>query len=186
MSEVMTDATSATRAFRAARDQLLELRGQHERAVSEFAFPDVGPRFNWAVDWFDAFARGNDRPALTIIDDGGSPDETVTTVSFDLMSRRSDQVAAWLAGLGVRRGDAVLLMLGNQVELWHTMLGVMKLGAVLMPTSSPTRARSTSSTMCRATTSGSRCRRGPTPPGSACAWATTHGRSGSTCTMRTT
>ena len=134
MSEVMTDATSATRAFRAARDQLLELRGQHERAVSEFAFPDVGPRFNWAVDWFDAFARGNDRPALTIIDDGGSPDETVTTVSFDLMSRRSDQVAAWLAGLGVRRGDAVLLMLGNQVELWHTMLGVMKLGAVLMPT----------------------------------------------------
>ncbi|MEO6997524.1 MAG: AMP-binding protein [Terracoccus sp.] len=134
MSEVKTDTTSATSAYRAARDQLLELRGQHERAVSEFAFPDVGPRFNWAVDWFDAFARGNDRPALTIIDDGGSPDETVTTLSFDLMSRRSDQVAAWLGTLGVRRGDAVLLMLGNQVELWDTMLGVMKLGAVLMPT----------------------------------------------------
>ncbi|OFE15357.1 AMP-dependent synthetase [Humibacillus sp. DSM 29435] len=130
----MTDASSATTAFRAARDQLLELRGQHERAVSEFEFPAVGPRFNWAVDWFDAIARGNDRAALTIIDQGGSPDEKVTTISFDLMSRRSDQVAAWLAGLGVRRGDAVLLMLGNQVELWDTMLGVMKLGAVLMPT----------------------------------------------------
>jgi acetyl-CoA synthetase len=43
-------------------------------------------------------------------------------------------VAAWLAQQGVRRGDAVIVMLGNQVELWETMLAVMKLGAVIMPT----------------------------------------------------
>ena len=58
----MTETADATARFRAARDQLLALRGDHERAVAEFAFPDVGERFNWAVDWFDAFARGNDRP----------------------------------------------------------------------------------------------------------------------------
>ncbi len=50
------------------------------------------------------------------------------------MARRSDRVAAWLAGLGVERGQAVLVMLGNQVEMWEALLGIMKLGAVVMPT----------------------------------------------------
>ena len=49
------------------------------------------------------------------------------------MVHRSDQVAAWLAEQGVRRGDRVMVMLGNQVELWETMLAVMKLGAVILP-----------------------------------------------------
>jgi acetyl-CoA synthetase len=129
----VTDApstTSATDAYRAARDRLLDLRGDHARAVAEFAWPELGDRFCWAVDWFDAIARGNDRPALTIVEE----DESSSTVSFDDMARRSDRVAAWLGSLGVRRGDSVILMLGNQVELWETMLAVMKLGAVIVPT----------------------------------------------------
>ncbi|MGY1641818.1 AMP-binding protein [Geodermatophilus sp. SYSU D00703] len=121
---------TATDAYRAARDQLLDLRGEHDRAVAEFRWPDLGDRFNWAVDWFDAIARGNGRPALVIAGDDG----TTTTRTFDEMARRSDQVAAWLAGHGVGRGDRVLLMLGNQVELWESMLAIMKLGAVIMPT----------------------------------------------------
>ena len=56
------------------------------------------------------------------------------SVTFDQMAQRSDRVAAWLAGLGVERGQAVLIMLGNQVEMWEAMLGIMKLGAVVMPT----------------------------------------------------
>ena len=50
------------------------------------------------------------------------------------MADRSDRVATWLAGLGVGKGDRVILMLGNQVELWEAMLAVAKLGAVIMPT----------------------------------------------------
>ena len=125
-----TGTTDPTAAYRAARDQLVELRGDHARAVQEFTFPDVGDRWNWAVDWFDAIARGNDAPALTIVQE----DESSATVSFDEMARRSDRVAAWLGSLGVGRGDSVVLMLGNQVELWETMLAVMKLGAVIVPT----------------------------------------------------
>jgi acetyl-CoA synthetase len=121
---------TATDAYRAARDLLLELREEPDRARAEFAWPELGERFNWAVDWFDAVARGNHRPALVIVEEDG----TSTERSFDMMARRSDQVAAWLAEQGVRRGDAVIVMLGNQVELWESMLAIMKLGAVIMPT----------------------------------------------------
>jgi acetyl-CoA synthetase len=123
----MTDPTTA---YRTARDQLLALRGQHEQAVKEFAWPDVGEQFCWAVDWFDAVARGSDRPALVVVHEDGSS----TSVTYDAMSRRSDQVAQWLRGLGVGKGDPVIVMLGNQVELWETQLAVMKLGAVVLPT----------------------------------------------------
>ena len=122
--------TAATTAYRAARDTLLALQGQHDRALAEFAWPDVGQQFSWAVDWFDAIARGNDACALWIVEEDGSEQK----VTFDEMASRSDQVAVWLESLGVRKGDHVLLMLGNQVELWETMLGVFKLGAVVMPT----------------------------------------------------
>ena len=116
--------------YRAVRDLLLDLRSDADRAHAEFSWPDVGDTFNWAVDWFDAMARGNDKPALVIVEEDGRSVER----SFDEMARRSDQVAAWLAQQGVERGAAVIVMLGNQVELWETMLAIMKVGAVIMPT----------------------------------------------------
>jgi len=122
--------STATESYRAARDLLLDLREDPERAHAEFSWPNVGKRFNWAVDWFDAVARGNDRPALVIVEEDGSSTER----TFDEMATASDQVAAWLSQQGVGRGDAVIVMLGNQVELWETMLAIMKLGAVIMPT----------------------------------------------------
>jgi len=121
---------AGTAAYRHARDTLVSLTGQHDRAVAEFSWPDVGERFNWAIDWFDVVARGNDRTALWIVEEDGSE----CKVSFDEMATRSDRVAAWLSDLGVSQGDRVLVMLGNQVELWETMLAVFKLGAVVMPT----------------------------------------------------
>ena len=122
--------TTATDRFRAARDHLIELRSDPVRAEAEFAFPDMGERFNWAIDWFDAIARGNNAKALVIVEEDGSSRE----VSFDAMAARSDRVAAWLSDRGLRKGDPVIVMLGNQVELWDLMLGIMKLGVVIMPT----------------------------------------------------
>ena len=130
MTAPRTSSSPVTATYRAARDQLLDLRGEHERAVTEFGWPDLGERFNWAHDWFDAIARGNDLPALVIVEEDGS----VLRRTYDEMARRSDQVAAWLADQGVARGDSVIVMLGNQVELWESMLAIMKLGAVIMPT----------------------------------------------------
>ena len=121
---------TATDALRTARDHLLSLRDDYSAAVDTFTWPDVGERFNFAHDWFDSFARGNDAPGLVVVEEDGAR----AAYSFDHLARRSDQVALALAAQGVGRGDSVIVMLGNQVELWETMLGIIKLGAVVMPT----------------------------------------------------
>ena len=87
--------------------------------------------FNFALDWFDAVlaAENPDGVALRIIEDDG----TDASYTFAELSERSDQVAGWLRAEGVARGMRVLVLLGNQVELWETTLAAMKLGAVLIP-----------------------------------------------------
>jgi len=118
--------------FRAARDRLLDLRTDYRQAREEFQWPRFA-EFNFALDWFDQIAadpeRGN-RPALVIVEQDGS----ATRRSFADLAARSDQVANWLRSQGVRRGDRMIIMLGNQVELWELMLAGMKLGIVLIPT----------------------------------------------------
>jgi acetyl-CoA synthetase len=126
-------SSASTRAFRAARDLLLARRSDYGAARREFAWPAL-EEFNWALDWFDVIAAEHpERVALRIVSD--SDDGSDVSVSYGAMSERSAQVAVWLRGLGVRRGDRVLLMLGNVAPLWEVILGAMKLGAVLIPAS---------------------------------------------------
>ena len=114
--------------FLEARSLLLDRRERYQEAVREFRWP-VLDAFNWALDWFDVHARHNARPALRLVRDG-APE---TTLSFAELSARSSQVANRLRRLGARRGDRVLVMLGNVVPLWETLLGAMKLGLVVVP-----------------------------------------------------
>jgi len=123
--------TNITDEFRGSRDLLLRLRGDHTAARQQFQWPRL-ERFNWALDWFDAVAAGNDAPALWIVEADGSEER----LSFAELSARSSRAANFLAAQGVRRGDRVLLMLGNEVALWETMLACMKLGAVVIPATS--------------------------------------------------
>ena len=123
--------TSSTDAFRAARDLLLAHREDYDAARGSFAWPELD-EFNWALDWFDVIAAEHpDRPALRILSD----DESDVSLSYGSLSARSSQVAGWLRGLGVARGDRVLLMLGNVAPLWEVILATMKLGAVIIPAS---------------------------------------------------
>jgi len=115
-------------AFLAARDFLFRCREDYETAYRDFRWP-VLDRFNWALDYFDPMARGNTRPGLWIVNEGGGE----TRLSFAELSERSNRVANYLRALGVKRGDRVLLMLGNVAPLWETMLAAMKLGAVIIP-----------------------------------------------------
>jgi len=119
--------------FKDARAFLLEHRTDYDAAVQGFRWPDPAP-FNWALDWFDAeLARdpeSRDRTALWIVDAGHDRE---TKLSFATLSRRSNQVANFLRAQGLKRGDHLLLLLGNVVPLWETMLAAMKLGVVVIP-----------------------------------------------------
>jgi acetyl-CoA synthetase len=127
-----TGAPSASvRAFYAARQFLVEHREDYDTAYRDFRWPELD-EFNWALDHFDAVAADPERGArraLWIIEQDGS--EGYWT--FAELAERSNRVANWLRAQGVARGDRIILMLGNQLELWETLLAAMKLGAVVVP-----------------------------------------------------
>jgi acetyl-CoA synthetase len=56
--------------FLKARDFLQERRDDYESAYRGFRWPELD-EFNWALDYFDAWAEGNHRPALWIVDEEG-------------------------------------------------------------------------------------------------------------------
>ncbi|GHA92776.1 AMP-dependent synthetase [Streptomyces tendae] len=120
--------TTATEQFRSARDFLLEHREDYTAAYEGFTWPRPDA-FNWALDWFDVIADGNGRTALHIVEEDGRE----VRVSFAEMSARSNRVANRLREWGVGPEDRILVMLGNQVELWETALAAMKLRAVVIP-----------------------------------------------------
>jgi acetyl-CoA synthetase len=122
-----------TESFRAARDLLLGHRDDYAAARAEFR-PPRPEHFNWALDWFDQVAATEptrSRPALRVVDADGSE----VSMTFGELADRSGQLAAWLQAEGVDRGDRLLLMLGNQPELWETVLACIKLGVVVIPAS---------------------------------------------------
>jgi acetyl-CoA synthetase len=127
-ANTMLTNTESLHNFRAARDVLTAHRTDYAAARARFAWPRIG-QFNWALDHFDAFAHSNQNPALWIVADDGS--EHIR--SFEQMRVRSNQAANWLESLSLKRGDHVLLMLGNEVPLWELMLACIKAGLVIIP-----------------------------------------------------
>src|SRR5215212_12063072 len=97
-------AMRAVEPFLAAREFLLARRDQYADAYRDFRWP-VLDRFNWALDWFDAYAADNARLALWLVTDE-APD---VRLSFAELSARSNRVANALRRRGARRGDRLLL-----------------------------------------------------------------------------
>ncbi|HEU5415151.1 MAG TPA: AMP-binding protein, partial [Candidatus Angelobacter sp.] len=131
MTTISTAVSSpGAQAFREARDFLLQHRDDYATAYAGFQWPRL-ERFNWALDWFDVLATGERRNQTALwvaYEDGRS-----SKLTYAELSEGSARVANYLRGLGVKRGDRVLLMLGNVPALWETMLAVMKLGGVIIP-----------------------------------------------------
>lgn len=119
--------------FQDARAFLLKHRADYDKAIAEFRWPD-DTHFNWALDWFDAGLAGSpdskDRTALWIVD---AASNTETKLTFSELSRSSNRTANFFRDLGLKRGDHLLLLLGNVVPLWETMLAAMKLGVIVIP-----------------------------------------------------
>ena len=123
---------SVAEELRIARDGLIRHQSDWAKARETFAWPRFD-RFNFARDWFDHLAASPERAeqeALVIVEESGQR----LSRTFRELSEDSNRVANWLTDCGVQRGDRIILMLGNQVELWESMLAAIKLGAVLVPT----------------------------------------------------
>ena len=114
--------------FVQARDLLQRHRTDYARASAEFHWPALDT-FNWALDYFDPMARDNTGLALWIVEEDGSD----ARYTFADMAQRSARMANFLRRHGVARGDRVLLMLPNCIDLWDAMLACIKLGAVMIP-----------------------------------------------------
>jgi acetyl-CoA synthetase len=121
---------SPYQSFIQARDFLLQHRSDYELAYHGYITPALN-EFNWALDYFDVAARDNHSAALRVVGEDGSD----VAISYADMAARSNRVANWLRSVGVKRGERVLLMLPNRIELWELMLAGIKLGAVMVPTS---------------------------------------------------
>jgi acetyl-CoA synthetase len=114
--------------FLNARNYLLAHRSEYGVALRGFSWPRMD-RFNWALDYFDVMAADNAGLALLMVEEDG----TQMTRTFAELACRSNQTANFLRALGVRRGDHMLVMLGNQTALWEVFLAGMKLAAVVIP-----------------------------------------------------
>ncbi|MDR2296097.1 MAG: AMP-binding protein [Clostridiales Family XIII bacterium] len=86
--------------------------------------------FNFAFDCIDALARlSPDKTAMVWCNDKG--DEA--RHSFARIAAYSDAAARFFAASGIGRGDAVMLILRRRAQFWFALLGLMKLGAVAIP-----------------------------------------------------
>ena len=106
MNSALLDNSAVTARVREARDFLLAHREDYDTAYRDFRWPAVD-RFNWALDWFDAIAGTAGIGRRCGLSRTGAP---------------AQRCAARPGGF---------VMLGNQVELWETILATMKLGAVI-------------------------------------------------------
>ncbi|MEM3503622.1 MAG: AMP-binding protein, partial [Nitrososphaeria archaeon] len=115
--------------FIEARDTLLNAKG-YDEAKESFSWPHV-EEFNWALDYFDKVAEEVSTPAMLYVDDEG----VEKSVSFQELKVRSNKIANFLKEEGLVKGDRILLILSNCVELFETFLGAMKLGCTIIPAS---------------------------------------------------
>jgi len=125
----MKKITADAQKFFDLRDYIQNVKS-YEEAYKNFKWPRI-TKFNWATDYFDVIAEGNEKPALIYADNEGNE----IVVSYDKMMKRSNQVANLLSDIGLQKGDRVLIMMETSVELFELFLGIMKLGASIIPAS---------------------------------------------------
>ncbi len=113
--------------FLQLRDFLLKTKN-YDEVREGFKWPHL-TKFNWAIDYFDYIARGNDKTALICADENGMERK----ISFEKMRQRSNQVANFFRDLGLSKGDRVIIMMDTAVELYELILGIMKAGGAIIP-----------------------------------------------------
>ena len=90
----------------------------------------VPANFNFAFDVADAIAASDpQKTAMVWCNDKGDD----ARFTFGDMKKESDRTANFLASLGIKKGDAVMLILKRRYEFWFFLLALHKIGAIAIP-----------------------------------------------------
>ena len=90
----------------------------------------IPDNFNFSYDVVDALAEEQpDLQAIVWTDDNGEYRE----FTFSDLKKYSDMTASFFQAQGIKRGDAVMLILKRRYEFWFSILALHKLGAICIP-----------------------------------------------------
>ena len=110
------------------RDFIIPTEDENGKLL-DIAFKNVD-QFNFAFDVIDALGqRKPDRRAMLHISEDGTQRE----FTFKDMMRESARCANYFKSLGIKAGDRVMLVLKRHYQYWFAVLGLHKLGAVVIP-----------------------------------------------------
>ncbi|MBO5124881.1 MAG: AMP-binding protein [Spirochaetaceae bacterium] len=91
---------------------------------------EIPENFNFAYDVVDEYARSEpERTALVWCDDNGGE----RVFSFQDLKTASNKTANFLLSKGIKKGDAVMLILRRRYEFWYFLLALHKIGAIAVP-----------------------------------------------------
>lgn len=94
-------------------------------------------RFNFAFDIVDGIAEKEpNRLAMLHLD----KEKNEHRFTFRDMKKISNQCANYFKSLGIKKGDRVMLVLKRHYQFWFAMLGLHKLGAIVIPATSQLQA----------------------------------------------
>ncbi len=90
----------------------------------------IPENFNFGYDVIDEWAKTHpEKPALVWTDDAGREKR----FTFGEVKKWSDKAASMFQSLGIGKGETVMLMLKQRPEVWFCMIGLHKLGAIVIP-----------------------------------------------------
>jgi acetyl-CoA synthetase len=91
---------------------------------------NIPQSFNFGFDIIDEWAR-QDKEKKALVWCNDHDDEK--TLTFDELSKLSNQTANYLKDKGVKKGDVVMLILRRRWEYWVCAVALHKMGAILIP-----------------------------------------------------
>ena len=89
----------------------------------------VPENFNFAYDIVDRYAKeAPEKLAMLWIDD-----KEERRFNFKEMTLLTNKAANFLTSMGIKKGDAIMLILRRRWEFWPILLAMHKIGAVAVP-----------------------------------------------------
>lgn len=106
-------------------NEILDEKGNVKRVTFK-----KDPYFNFAYDIVDRIARENPQKLAMVWCNEAGDEKYIT---FADMKENSDKAASYFQSLGIRKGDAVMLILKRHFEWWYCMMALHKIGAIAIP-----------------------------------------------------